>query len=83
MNRSATWKVVTVGVAMTGLGLVGAGTAAAATAAPEPAAVTSSMPMSFDWPHADIDFDAPGHIVAMDDDTYWDDTPWDDTPWDD
>jgi hypothetical protein len=45
MNRPATWKVVTVGAALTGLGIVGAGPAGAATTAPAPAAMAASL----DW----------------------------------
>ena len=80
MNRPATWKVVTVGAALTGLGIVGAGTAAASTmTVPAPASievVTEQVPATF---------------VALGDDwteTYWDDNAsnnqdWTDTYWDD
>lgn len=86
MNRPATWKVVTLGAALTGLGIVGAGTAAAATA---PAPAPASLEASLNW--------APelGEIVALGDDwteTYWDENwnagqrwadDWTETYWDD
>lgn len=69
MERPATWKVVTVGAAMTGLAIVGAGSAAAATAS-EPIVAPIGI-------EASVDF------VALGDDwteTYWDDG-WTNTGW--
>jgi hypothetical protein len=73
MERPATWKVVTVGAALTGLGILGAGTATAAVT-PTPAAVF------------DVSVEAPfGDFIALGDDwtdTHWTDD-WTDTYWDD
>lgn len=62
MQRPATWKVITVGAALTGLGIVGAGAAGADT--PEPAWVPEFGVVS------------ATNVMALDDDwteTYWDD----------
>lgn len=84
MERPATWKVVTVGVAMTGLGIVGAATASAATApavaapgieAPQFVNVNGIefVPMGDDW--TDTYWDDNWHNVGIGDwtETYWDD----------
>jgi hypothetical protein len=90
MNRPATWKVVTVGAALTGLGMVGAGTAAAATV-PVVAPTAITAPLYIDAVTGDV----PASFVALDDDwteTYWDDDrngdrqgadDWTETYWDD
>ncbi len=90
MERPATWKVVTLGAALTGLGIVGAGTATAASApVTQPASISAGAAfdaplfprIDFDVPGIDDSFDGPGNqFVAMDD--TWDETYWD-TSWDD
>lgn len=75
MQRRETWKVVTLGVALTGLGITGVGVAHAdgPSTAPEPAAISVEAPAAVD--------DA---VPAMDDsfdDTYWDDSHGDNS-WD-
>lgn len=85
MNRPATWKVVTIGAALTGLGVVGAGAAnASPDAAPAPASVTVQAPLpAFDLPHFDIHIDRPDFRPVAWEDTSWDDFYWEDTSWDD
>ncbi|MGV0836756.1 hypothetical protein [Mycolicibacterium thermoresistibile] len=85
MTRPATWKVVTVGAALTGLGVLGAGAAHGATE-PVPASVGPVVEAPVvDWATA-FDADSPdASFFAMDDswddsfDDSWDDS-WDDTP---
>lgn len=75
MERPATWKIITVGAALTGLGIVGAGTASAAIT---PTAVPAGI-------------EAPQFTAFDDDwtETYWDDNAaqrgddWTETYWDD
>lgn len=84
MERPSTWKVVTLGVALTGLGVAGAGAAVASGPAVEPAGIEVAQTAV----HADL---APMNFIAMDDDwtdTYHDDDSyqsddWTDTYWDD
>ncbi|PEG40092.1 hypothetical protein CRI77_14490 [Mycolicibacterium duvalii] len=77
-----TWKVVTVGAALTGLGVVGAGAASAASE-PVPAAHAAIGSSALDWVFADDR--SVVSFAAMDDswDDSWDDSPWDDSPYDD
>ena len=71
MERPATWKVITVGVALTGLGIVGAGTVSAATSwAPE----VSIVAMDDDWTETYWDDGWDGQRWSADwTETYWDD----------
>lgn len=82
MTRPATWKVVTVGAALTGLGVLGAGAAHGATEA-APAAVGPAVEApEVDWATA-FDADRPDSSYVAMDDTWWDDSwddSWDDTP---
>ncbi|KWX66412.1 hypothetical protein [Mycobacterium sp. NAZ190054] len=65
MARTATWKIVTAGAALTGLGVLGAGAASAAT---EPSWATDHSFVAMDDSWDDTFWE----------DTYWDDTPYDD-----
>jgi hypothetical protein len=75
MARTATWKVVTIGAALTGLGVVGAGTASAATSPAPTVNATISAPHA-DWSAAFADDSPDASFNAMDDS--WDDSPDDD-----
>jgi hypothetical protein len=95
MECPATWKVITVGAALTGLGIVGAGAAGASIlAAPAalPAGIEAPQFPGVDLGGVTVDLPHVG-FVAMDDDwteTYWDDNgngqrggDWTETYWDD
>ena len=82
MQRPATWKIVTIGAALTGLSLAGAGAAFAdrgQSAVPPTSVAAVHGGFSTDWPFDDVleDIDdvvqlpyVPRHFVDFDDDWY-------------